>query len=213
MSSPVPSVVNVPAVLDDTGPEHIDPAVSDPAVSDPTMSDDDSPDNINPATSSKTGSMTYDRKKNGYNLEWESRADFNTWLTHEQTAIGIEIQVSKTWASKSKQLYSTCETLSCARNRTGGKKNYVKKTTRERKIDSKRIEGGCPCFIQIKTYPHTNTILGKYNHVHSHPIGKDNLKYIRIRVSTHELIEVWVHYGVTDQEIVSTPFFGHDLSN
>jgi hypothetical protein len=72
MSSPVPSVVNVPTVLDDTGPEHIDPAVSDPAVSDPTMSDDDGPDNINPATSSKTGSMTYDRKKNGYNLEWES---------------------------------------------------------------------------------------------------------------------------------------------
>jgi hypothetical protein len=213
MSSPVPSVVNVPAVLDDTGPEHIDPAVSDPAVSDPTMSDDDGPDNIDPATSSKTGSMTYDRKKNGYNLEWESRADFNTWLTHEQTAIGIEIWVSKTRASKSKRLYSTCETLSCARNGTGGKKNYVKKTTRERKIDSKRIEGGCPCFVQIKTYPHTNTILGKYNHIHSHPTSKDNLKYIRIRVSTRELIEVWVHYRVTDQEIVSNPFFGHDLSN
>ena len=38
MSSPVPSVVNVPAVPDATGqsgPEHIDPAVSDPTVSDP----------------------------------------------------------------------------------------------------------------------------------------------------------------------------------
>jgi hypothetical protein len=213
MSSPVPSIVNVPTMLDDTGPEHIDPAVSDPAVSDPTMSDDDGPNNIDPATSSKTGSMTYNHKKNSYNLEWESRADFNTWLTHEQTAIGIEIWVSKTWASKSKRLYSTCKTLSCACNGTGGKKNYMKKNTCERKIDSKRIKGRCPCFIQIKTYPHTNTILGRYNHVYSHPTGKDNLKYIRIRISTHELIEVWVHYGVTDQEIVSTPFFGHDLSN
>jgi hypothetical protein len=107
MSSPVPSVVNVPAAPDDTSPEHInptvsDPAVSDPAVFDPTMSDDDGHDNIDPATSSKTGSITYDRKKNGYHLEWESRADFNTWLMHKQAAIGIEIQVSKTWASKSK---------------------------------------------------------------------------------------------------------------
>jgi hypothetical protein len=31
MSSPVPSVVNVPAAPDDTGPEHIDPAMFDPA--------------------------------------------------------------------------------------------------------------------------------------------------------------------------------------
>jgi hypothetical protein len=83
-------------MLDDTSPEHINPAVSDPTVSDPIMSDDDGPNNIDPATSSKTGSMTYNHKKNSYNLEWESRADFNTWLTHEQTAIGIEIWVSKT---------------------------------------------------------------------------------------------------------------------
>jgi len=205
MSSPVPSVVNVPAAPDDTGPEHIDPTVSDPAVSDPAVSDDDGHDNIDPATSSKTGSITYDRKKNGYNLEWESRADFNTWLTHEQAAVGIEIRVSKTRASKSKQLYSTCETLRCARNGTGGKKNYVKKTTREKKIDSKRIEGGCPCYVQIKMYPHTDTILGKYNFNHSHETGKNNLKYIRIRVSTRDLIEDWVRYGVTDQEIVSDP--------
>ena len=107
MSSPVPSVVNVPIAPDNTGPEHINPTVSDPTMSNPTMfnptmSDDDGHDNIDPATSSKPGSITYNHKKNGYNLEWESRADFNTWLMHKQAAIGIEIQVSKTWASKSK---------------------------------------------------------------------------------------------------------------
>jgi hypothetical protein len=191
MSSPVSSsVVNVPAVPDDPGPERIDPA-----------------------TSSKIGSITHDREESGYNLEWESRAEFNRWLSHEQAALGIEIRVSKTRESKARQLYSTCETLRCARNGTGGKSRYVKKTTRERKIDGKRIEGGCPCFVQIKTYPHTDTILGKYHHDHSHPTGKDNLKYIRIRVCTRELIEVWVHYGVTDQEIVSAPLFDHDRSN
>ena len=186
MSSPASSVVNLPAVPDDAGLEHIDPT-------------------IDPATCSKIGSMSYDRQENGYNLEWESRAEFTDWLTNEQAALGIEIRVSKTRASKS-QVYSTCETFRCARNGTGGKVNYIKKTARERKIDSKRIEGGCPCFVQIKTYPHTNTVLGKYNHDHSHPTGKDNLKYIRIRAPTRELIESWVHYGVTDQEIVSDPF-------
>ena len=185
MSSPVSSIVNVPTVPDDAGPEHIDPN-----------------------TLSKIGSMPYNQK-NGYNLEWESRADFNNWLTHEQVAIGIEIQVSKTQASKL-HLYSTCKTFCCARNRTGGKSHYVKKMACERKTDSKQIEGRCPCFVQIKTYPDTNTILGKYNQDHSHPTGKDNLKYIWIWVSTWELIEVWVHYGVTDQEIVSAPLFDND---
>jgi hypothetical protein len=96
------------------------------------------------------------------------------------------------------------------RNGTGGKKHYVKKTTCKRKIDSKWIEGRCPCSIQIKIYPYTNTILGRYNANHSHPVSKDNLQYIWIWVSMHALIEDWVHYGVTDLEIVSDPLFDPD---
>ena len=189
MPSPVPSIADIPAILDDTGPD---------------------PDTINPAASSRMGSMMYNREENNYNLEWESRDDFIRWLTHEQAAIGIEIRLSRTRHSKNNLLYSTCETYCCARNGTGRKKDYVKKTTRERKIDGKQIKGGCPCSIQIKTYPHINTILGRYNPDHSHPTGKDNLKYIRIRVSTQGLIEDWVHYGVTDLEIVSDPLFNLD---
>jgi len=37
------------------------------------------------------GSIMYDREENGYNLEWESRADFQNWLSHEQRELGIEI--------------------------------------------------------------------------------------------------------------------------
>src|SRR5713101_7232440 len=118
---------------------------------------------------------------------------------------------TKTWHGKGKtELYSKCETYCCTHNRTGRKSHYVKKTTQEWKIESKQLEGGCPCFVQIKTYPCTNTILGKYNHDHSHPTSKDNLKYIRIRVVTQDLIEAWVHHGVTDQEIVSDPLFDRD---
>ncbi len=187
--SPVPHIADVPAIPDDADPEHI------------------KSDTINPTMLSKMGSITYDWEVSGYNLEWESRAKFNKWLTYEQAAIGIEIRLSKTRHSKNKSLYLTCETFRCVRNGTGGKSHYMKRTTRERKIENKRIEGGCPCLVQIKTYPHTDTILGKYDHDHSHPTGKDNLKYIRIRASTRELIEGWVHYGVTDQEIVSDPLF------
>jgi hypothetical protein len=157
MTSPMPLIADTLAVLDGVSPECIDPT-----------------------TSFRIGSITYDQEENSYNLEWESRADFNEWLTHKQMAIGIEIRISKTRKSKSHNLYSTRETLCCVCNATGGKSHYVKKTMHKRKIDSKQIEGGCPCFIQIKMYPHTNTILGKYHHDHSHPTGKDNLKYIWI---------------------------------
>jgi hypothetical protein len=134
------------------------------------------------------------------------RADFESWLSHEQRALGIEIRRSKTRTSKAQQqVYLTCETFRCARNGCGGLKPYQKKTTRERKVGSKRIDGGCPCYVQIKTYPDTDTILGKYDFNHSHETGKNNLKYIRIRVSTRDLIEDWVRYGVTNEEIVSDP--------
>ncbi len=86
----------------------------------------------------------------------------------------------------------------------------MKTTVRERKINSKRIEGGCPCSVQIKTYPHTGTIMGRYNPNHFHPVGKDNLKYIWIWVSMRALIEDLVHNGVTDLEIVSDPLFDLD---
>ena len=151
---------NAPAALDHAGPEH-----------------------INPATSFKIGSMTYDQEENSYNLEWESRANFTQWLTHEQAVIGIKIQISKTQQSKvhQAQLYSTCKTFHCVHNGIGGKSCYMKKTTHERKIKSKQIDSRCLCYVQIKMYPHTDTILGKYNHNHFHPTSKDNLKYSRLK--------------------------------
>jgi hypothetical protein len=192
MSSSMPSVIDIPTVLDHAGPKHVDPNTIDPAML------------------SRMGSMTYNWNENSYNLEWKFRADFNKWLTHEQAIRGIKIQLSKTQASKTHQLYSTCETFCCAHNGTGRKKHYVKTMTHERKIDSKQIEGGCPCFIQIKMYSHTNTILGRYDPNHSHSTGKDNLKYIWICMDPQELIEAWMHYGVTDQEIVSDPLLNLD---
>jgi hypothetical protein len=73
MSSPMPSVINIPTMPDHAGPKCVNP------------------DTIDPAMSSRMGSMTYNQNENSYNLEWESRANFNKWLTHEQATRGIEI--------------------------------------------------------------------------------------------------------------------------
>src|ERR1700741_1571814 len=64
-SSPVPSVANISVVSDDAGS-----------------------DCINPATSLRIGSITHNRQENGYDHEWESRADFDKWLTNEQKTEG-----------------------------------------------------------------------------------------------------------------------------
>ena len=180
MSSPAPTVVDVPVMPVDAGPDH--------------------------ATSLRlVGSITYDREENGYNLEWETRADFDRWLTHEQKANGIEMRLAKSQISKARRrVYLTCKTFRCTRNGTGGLSRYEKKTARERKIESKRIEGGCPCFVQIKTYPHTDIVLGKYISNHSHAIGMENLKFIRMRDSTREMIAM-VRHGKNDKNIVSDP--------
>ena len=183
MSSPTPSVVNVPAIQDDAGPEQIDPA-----------------------TSTRMGSITYNQK-NSYDIEFKSLAKFNHWLSHEQMAHGIEIQRYKVKRSRTGQLYLTCETYLYVRNGTGRKSHYMKKTAHERKINSKQIEGRCPYYVRIKMYPHTSTVMCKYNQDHSHPTRKDNLKYIRIQAFMQDQIESWVHFGVTDQKIIVIPSY------
>ena len=98
-------------------------------------------------------------------------------------------------------------------NKIGRVKPYQKKTMQKRKINSKWINSRCPCFIQIKTYPHTDTILGKYEFNHSYETSKNNLKYIQIRVPIWDLIEDWVRYRVTDQEIVSVSLCDQFISD
>ncbi len=163
----------------------------------PVVSDD-----IDPATSPQTGSITYDRE-NGFNLEWDSIGSFKDWLDNEQTTQSIELKISK--IAHRSSLCTTNQTFRCTRNGTGGLSKYQKKTTRKRRAESKRIAGGCPCFVQIKTYPHTDIVLGKYNSNHSHPIGMENLKFVRMRDSTKEMIASMVSSGMNNKDIVSDP--------
>jgi hypothetical protein len=163
---------------------------------------------IDPATSRLRGSITYDRE-HGFNLEWDSKEAFKAWLDNEQTAQSIELRPSK--IERGSALYATNQIFRCARNGTGGLKPYQKKTARGRKIESKRIAGGCPCLVQIKTYRHTAVVLGKYISTHSHAIGLENLKFIRMRDSTREMIASMLRYGKNDKDIVSVPPSDNDL--
>ena len=99
----------------------------------------------------------------------------------------------------------TNQIFHCARNGTGSVKPYQKKTKRDQKIKSKWISGSCPALVQIKTYPHTSVVLGKYISNHSHAIGMENLKFIRMQESTREMIARMVRYGKNDKDIVSDP--------
>lgn len=160
-------------------------------------------DPVDPATSCLIGSITYDRRGNDFNLEWDSMEAFKDWLDKEQTAQSIELKISKITHGRGNALYTTNQTFRCTRNGTGGSKCYQKKTTRERRAESKRLAGGCPCLVQIKTYPHTDTVLGKYVSNHSHPIGMENLKFIWMRDSTREMIVSMIRHGMNDTDIVS----------
>ena len=109
MTSPVASVTNVPLLIDT---EAINLTIN------PT---------INSATSLRIGSITYNQNENCYDLKWESRDDFDRWLTNEQDTHGVKIRISK--VQRGKQLYLSSETFHCTRNKTRGVKHYEKKTT------------------------------------------------------------------------------------
>ena len=185
----VPNFADVPIERDETqsapnhsqiGLEHTDP--------------------IDPITSHLRGSITFDQK-HGFSLEWESKKAFKDWLDNEQTTQSIELRPSK--IKHGSILYTTNQIFQCACNGMGGFKAYQKKMTCERKIKSKWITSSCPCYVQIKTYPHTAIVLGKYITNHSHLIRMDNMKFIWMRDLMCEMIASMLRYGKNDKDIVS----------
>ncbi len=145
MPSFVPFIADISTILDNISPN---------------------PNTIDPITLSRMGSIMDNWEENNYNIEWEFRDNFIRWLTYEQATIGIEIELSRMHHSKNNLLYLACKTYCCTCNKTGGKKDYMKKTMCERKINSKWIESGCSYSIQIKIYPYTNTKINIIQFLH-----------------------------------------------
>jgi len=89
----------------------------------------------------------------------------------------------------------------CSRQPSGGQKLYEKKNPGwKRKIDSKKK--GCRCWVIIKLYLHTDTILGNYTNTHDHEIGSDNIAYMQMSGVAQEQIKSMLVQKVDHKEIV-----------
>ena len=84
---------------------------------------------------------------------------------------------------------------------SGGQKQYNKKLPDwQRKIDSKKT--GCQCQIEIKSYLHTETILGRYKEDYDHEIQSANIPYTRLSQAVRDKIKVMLKQKVDQKEIV-----------
>ena len=126
-----------------------------------------------PANSKKMGSFNWNQE-NGWAMEWAGITEFDTWLKEEQLAKSIKFILSCTKTGT--RLWSGKQTYVCSRQMSRGQKQYNKKLPdQQRKIDSKKT--GCQCQIEIKSYLHTETILGRYKEDHDHGIQLANIPY------------------------------------
>ena len=151
-------------------------------------------------TKPRRGSMAYDRKEGGMTLEWANKVEFLAWLAAEESEKTIELSVSKTLRSDSSD-WRERRVLRCSREFTGGKYNYQNKNQWERKIPSKKT--GCQCRLTIKWYPQTEAMLGKYEDQHDHPLGDDNLRFIRLSGKIRNLVMDMVYIGIDSKIVVS----------
>lgn len=140
-------------------------------------------------------------------LSWNSAQDMQMWLKHEQESSFVELRLKERKVNvlaeprgwKEKYYYV------CARQGTGGDKLYVKKfPDRDRKIPTKRT--GCNCSLQVRYYPNTSRVLGKYVTNHSHPIGSENARYTRLSLETQTRIAEMIRMGITQDKIVSSAY-------
>ena len=151
-------------------------------------------------TMPRRGTMMYDREKGGMTLEWAIEGEFLAWLAAEESEKTIELVVSKIERSDSPNWREKC-VLCCSREFTGGKLFYQKRHQWDRKIPSKKT--GCPCCLMTKQYHGTDFILGKYEDMHNHTLGNDNLQFTRLSVKTRNIVIDMVHTGIESKAIVS----------
>ena len=162
--------------------------------------------NKRPVRKPAYGSITYDREKGNMPLEWPNEDEFRAWLAAEQKEKGIKLIVSRTEESKSPN-WRARRVFRCSREFSGGKPNQEKKPRPNLKIPSKKT--GCRCQLIIKQYPDTETILGKYEGGHDHPLGDDNLRFLRLTNKARNLVKDMVLTGMGTQAMVSSRLITH----
>jgi len=151
------------------------------------------------ASSMRVRSFNWDWEEGGYTLKWADLAKFELWHQTEERLSCIEFVAS---TSQTGTLYSWWRHFVCGRQESGGESNYEKKhPDRERKLELKKT--GCSCYINIKEYHHTPTVLGHYRPEHDHEVGAGNITYTRLSGTTQERIKAMLTQKIDCCEIVS----------
>jgi hypothetical protein len=152
-----------------------------------------------PSTSRRPGSFLYDRESGKYPYEWPNMTDFDAWRRTEELANSIELIASS--VAHGKSLWTQRRYYVCSRQLSGGKGSYQKKNEDwHTKFQTKKT--GCDCKIVIKSYPHTPTILGRYESKHNHDLGLANIVYVRMSQAARRKIRDMLERKVDPREIV-----------
>ncbi len=89
----------------------------------------------------------------------------------------------------------------CSWEFSGGKQDCEDTNQLNQKITA--MKTGCQCCVTIKMYPHTKTILGKYEGNHNHALGDDNLQFLRLTERNKIFVMDMVCMGMDSKVIVS----------
>ncbi len=145
------------------------------------------------------GSFKYDQESGGYDISWQSLADFDGWRQEQKRVDSIDLSLADSECSG--HHYSWKRVYRCSRRGSGGIKPYDKKyPARIRKFGPKWI--GCPCKVDVKAYPGTTVLLGRYLKTHNHPIGMQNLIYTRVSKNAKGRVREFLEQKVEHSEIV-----------
>ena len=149
------------------------------------------------------GSFEHDAAS-GYSLNWDSLATMESWMLREEEKHTVEFIKKQTVLPTSSvaHLWTKNKIYVCARNYSGGRSTYKKKHDWDRAVPGKKLDGGCPCQLTVKTYPYTHKVLGKYTDNHSHDLGNTNTRFTRLQKETQEEIESLLRLGVEPQKVV-----------
>jgi hypothetical protein len=140
-----------------------------------------------------------------YTQAWKTLWNAKEWIEKEEGEKGILFNKHSTIHNQAKKEKKWLDKhiWVCSRNGSGGKSKYVKKhPEQKRKVPTKLLKDGCPCRLVVRTYPNTEKVLGKYTVEHSHPIGDENLRFMRLPINVRLKIADLIRMGVSNDNIL-----------
>ena len=116
------------------------------------------------------------------------------FIVREETSKNIKLNVYSTYRPKTKTGQNDLErkleytkVYHCSRN--GESRLRPNSTVKVNRIKQMSKVGNCPCRLEIKKYVDNDKLEVTYNSLHSHPIGIDNVKFIRVSSEFREKVK------------------------